>query len=242
MSMGLKSMRALDPFASLAKVKGSFKTTALATHRSVGIHYNQLETLLYDLRNGTDTRGKTPAAQLDIPQESKPHVTGFQSVNERQLAAVLSALPIPAGSTFVDIGCGKGKALFVAIRFEAIQSAVGIELAGSLCNVASENAELVKARYGCTKPIIVVEGDATAYEFVHGENIFFLNNPFDWQLMKRLLAKIYEVARNNERDTWILYGNPAHREAMQHEPKLKLFRHFKFFGPGRDIIAYKIEA
>jgi SAM-dependent methyltransferase len=232
----------MDPRSRLPfvhKLKASLERRARTANHKIGVCYNRVEAAWYDLKHGTDTRGKTAAAGLDIPGDLQPHVTGFQSVNERHLRTVLEGLPLPPDSTFVDIGCGKGKALLIAADYPFIKHAVGVELAGSLCKAAEANVERMKGRHG-GKPITVIHGDAVTHDYTNGENIFFLNNPFDVELMRRMIDNVHRCLSMKRMQGWFLYGNPAHRDAVNADKRLSFVREFSFFGPGRNVLAYRI--
>jgi SAM-dependent methyltransferase len=213
---------------------------AKAVKRQVGIRINRLEALWFDLKFGTATRGKASAAKLGLQSDDYGPSTGYQAVNEKHLRTVLEAIPFPPHSTFVDIGCGKGKALLIAADHEFVSRVVGVELATSLCCDARENVERLRRRGALKKTIDVLEEDAASYRFIRGENIFFVNNPFDWTLMSRLVDNICEAARISGRDVYFLYANPASAEKLHQDPRVRLEREFKFFGPGRNINFYVI--
>jgi SAM-dependent methyltransferase len=208
--------------------------------RSFGVFYNRIEAELYDLRHRTDTGGKIAAARLDIPQDITTHITGFQSVNESHLRRVLDAVTFPEGSTFVDIGCGKGKALLIAATYPFVSRVVGVELAESLCKVSEANIEVARRRHGFSKAADIIHGDAVQIEFTKGENIFFLNNPFDASFMIKMIDRLQESAARDGRKIWVLYGNPAHTDAILKDGRLKPVREFKFFGPGRNIFVFQL--
>jgi SAM-dependent methyltransferase len=227
----------------LGLLPASAKTTVgkgvRQARRWVGIRWNRAEALLYDLRHGTDTTGSTPAAELDIPKEIEQHVTGFQSVNEYHLRKVLGSLSLPKHSTFVDIGCGKGKAVLIAAEYDFIDRAVGVELAGSLCRAAEANVRRMQARARTRAPIEIIHADATTVDYTRGENIFFLNNPFSWPLMSAMIDNVSRNLADDHERAWLLYGNPVHHEALAADGRLQMVREFKFFGPGRNIVAYR---
>lgn len=215
------------------------KQVARSGRNWCGVRYNRAEAVWFDFRHGTNTRGKTPAANLDIPADIVEQITGYQSVNERHLRKVLETLLLPQGSTFVDVGCGKGKALLIAAEYPFIKRAVGIELAGSLCRIAEGNVARLKERQRLQKPVSVIEGDAVGADYTNGENIFFMNNPFDARLMRDFSNNVLRSAEQANRDSWILYYNPVHHDVLVSQGRFEVVREFRFFGPGRNLIAYR---
>jgi SAM-dependent methyltransferase len=209
--------------------------------RWLGVRYNRIEAAVYDWRNGTDTGGKIAAAELDIPDELAGHVTGFQAVNEAHLRAALDTLPFPPNSVFVDIGCGKGKPLLIAARYPYVVRAMGVELSEALCQAARRNMEVARARGELSVPIEILQADALSIDFSRGENIFFLNNPFDADLMIRFISRLEAGAARDGRTIWMLYYNPVHGEAIIADGRMRKTRELSFFGPGRDIHVFELK-
>jgi SAM-dependent methyltransferase len=73
---------------------------------------------------------------------SSLYATGYAGVPPSTLGPALAALPIKHEEfTFVDIGCGKGRALFIAAEFP-FRRIVGAELAVELAQIARANVAL----------------------------------------------------------------------------------------------------
>jgi SAM-dependent methyltransferase len=208
--------------------------------RWLGVRYNRIEAAVYDWRNGTDTGGKIAAAELDIPDELAGHVTGFQAVNEAHLRSALETLAFPEASVFVDIGCGKGKPLLIAARYPYVARAMGVELSGALCEAARRNVEVARARGELNVPVDILQADALSIDFNRGENIFFLNNPFDADLMLRFIGRLRSAAAQDGRTIWMLYYNPVHGDAIIADGRMRKVRELSFFGPGRDIHVFEL--
>lgn len=226
---------------SLAARPSLLRRALHKARRWLGVRYNRLEAAVYDWRNGTDTGGKIAAAQLDIPGELAGHVTGFQAVNEAHLRSALETLPFPQGSVFVDIGCGKGKPLLIAARFPYVVRAMGVELSEALCQAARRNIDVARTRGDLRVPVDILQADALSIDFNRGENIFFLNNPFDADLMLRFIGRLQAGAAHDGRTIWMLYYNPVHGEAIVADGRMRKIRELPFFGPGRDIHVFELK-
>lgn len=206
--------------------------------RAVGIAYNRTEALLFDLRHGTDTRGKTAAANMGLTGEGALHATGYQAVNEAHLSSVLRAHDFPAGSTFVDIGSGKGKALLLASRHKPISRVVGIEISAPLSAIAERNVAAFERAHGRAAEISVVAADAIEAPIEPDQNIIFLNNPFDEAFLKLFLDKLDKSLSEHPRRLWLLYANPQARRLLTDAFHYSLIKEHAFFGPGRNIAVY----
>jgi len=87
---------------------------------------------------------------------------------------------------FVDMGCGKGRALIVA-SFYDFAHVIGVDYSERLCRQARANL----ARCGVdSERCEVVCTDATTYDFPDRNLFVFLNNPFDAQTIRVVLERL----------------------------------------------------
>jgi predicted RNA methylase len=206
--------------------------------RLVGIAYNRAEALLFDLRYGTDTRGKAAAADMGLSGAGAEHATGYQGVNEFHFRDVAARYAFPRGSTFVDVGSGKGKALLLATGIANVGHVVGVEIAADLCKIAERNVERYR-QHANGVPVTVIAGDAIEVPIEPDQNIFFLNNPFDRQFLALFLRKIDASLATHPRKVWLIYGNPQARDLIVDGFGYSFIREHRFFGPGRNIAVYE---
>lgn len=204
----------------------------------LAITFNNLEARMFDLRYGTDTAGKTPFQELDVTGDSVPHGTGYQAVNAGHFNAMMRALPVAAGSGFVDIGSGKGKALLLASRFPHFAHVYGVELSKALCDVANANIAAYSRRYPTQAEVRAIHTDGAAYEIPPEINVVFLNNPFDAVLMLRFVENMRRSLEIAPRALWLVYGNPANAGVVEGSGLFDMVRHHRFLGPGRDMRVY----
>ena len=125
-------------------------------------------------------------------------------------------LPGPT-DTFIDIGCGKGRAVFMAAEGN-IKKAIGIELDGNIVAVARDNLRLLKT------PAVNVEfvrGDAASADLRDG-TVFFMYNPFGYKTLSRVTDNIKSSLTDNPRKIRIAYYSPVHREIFDNEDWLKI--------------------
>lgn len=100
--------------------------------------------------------------------------------------------------TFVDLGCAKGRTLLLASEL-GFDRVVGVEFAGSLCEIARANI----ARFPMPEEIrvrcSVVHADATQFELPNGNLVLYFGNPFGLELWPAMLANIAGSLRQNPR-------------------------------------------
>jgi SAM-dependent methyltransferase len=193
----------------------------------------------FDLKYGTDTMRRTEVYLLETNSANRTHAHRYEASKTRPLLKLFNKLGLPKDGIFVDIGCGKGRVLFVAAQF-CFKRVVGIEFCAELCRQARNNAELFLIRHHKCSPIEVIETDATLYEFRGDENIFFFYNPFDSVVFEEVLKKLEKSSRQTPRNIWLIYNFPVHHEVVM---KCNLFvQHHRYEIEGEIFHVYQHRA
>lgn len=122
---------------------------------------------------------------------------------------------------FVDIGCGKGRPLFVA-EFYGYETLKGIELDKTLIEAAESNAKsyLLKRK---TSRIEFIHINALDHNYKNVPTVYFFFNPFNEEVLKKVLEKI-TTSTNSE--TWFVYMNPRYAQVFTKE-KFELVHELK---------------
>ena len=90
--------------------------------------------------------------------------------------------------TFVDLGCGKGRVLMMAVEYP-FRSIVGIELNAKLTRIARRNlAKWMRSPRAC-RAVSVVEGDVLQLPIPDSPVVLFLFNSFEAEIVRRLLDR-----------------------------------------------------
>ncbi len=165
----------------------------------------------FDVQYGVDTAGLVWGESLDRPssEEAAYWATGYYGISPSAFTAALECLRLDwSRFTFVDVGCGKGRALLLALRFP-FRRALGIELSPALASIAQSNLNRFAAPWRqTTVPAEAITGDATLSPVPEGPVVFFLYHPFAAPVMKRFLAHVVEAAEDHAREIYLLYANP----------------------------------
>lgn len=116
------------------------------------------------------------------------------------------------GFVFVDIGCGKGRPVFVAESY-GYENLTGIDLDQDLISIANENLKhyLLKRE---TSQIKFINVNALEYGYKNQPTVYFLFNPFNDVVLKKVLSKIISTTSS---ETWFVYMNPMFLEVFKHE-------------------------
>jgi predicted RNA methylase len=173
---------------------------------------------VFDLLHGVETEKTVKSYKLDAVSRSYIHSHGYEAYCPNLLADILSSIPVRREKyEFVDIGCGKGRAMIVAHEI-GFRPVIGVEISPSLCKMAEGNLEK------CGVDGRVVCGDATSFPLPLGPTVIYLYNPFGARITKRLVKNIEDRLRNCATDLWVVYINPAYGKIFGRSNGLRLER------------------
>jgi hypothetical protein len=197
----------------------------------------RLDDRLFDIRYGTDTGGVVPVSEYDVVGGNVGHGTGYQASRPRETRKVLKSLELPARSVLVDIGSGKGRVLMEAMRL-GFQRIVGVEFIPELCEVAERNVERFRGKGRIGTPVEIRAIDCLDYEWRGDENVVYMNNPFDGDLMVALMAKIEGSISANPLKVWLVYMHPLFHSTIVGTGKFEEIARYDFPGVGRSFVVY----
>ena len=166
---------------------------------------------LFDAEHGIDTGGIVGAAALDVPDSALEHTNRYEAVAAQTFSSIMQELNIAHEQfVFVDVGCGKGRALLLAAAFP-FKQVVGVDISAILTEVALRNVQTFKGGPMRCDQIEVVCKDASIYELPHEKLVVFFYNPFDEHIMRLVLSNIEKSLHAFPRKIYILYHHPLHR-------------------------------
>lgn len=156
----------------------------------------------FDLLFGTDTGGYFAGDQLASVSLAALSITAYLGVPPSTFRPALVSLPIKFEEySFVDIGCGKGRALLIAAEFP-LRHLFGIEIADELCKIAKAN---VACKPDWEQRITILNEDATAFTYPDGPLLVYLYRPFYNSILRRVIANLERQLRRAPRPTYLLY-------------------------------------
>ena len=146
----------------------------------------------FDLEFGTRTSGLIAGRHLKSGHRNDRNSTAYFAVAPSVMQGLVvrwrRSRPIaPIDEfTFVDLGAGMGRAMLLASQYP-FRSVVGVELNPTLARIARKNAAQWRMAGRALAPMRVVCRDAVEFAFPKGPCVAFLFNPFNAQVMRRLL-------------------------------------------------------
>ncbi len=164
----------------------------------------------FDLRRGTDTWW--PAAA--VPAGGGDTAVPYQGVPPRMFRVLMAAVPAHfARGTFVDLGCGKGRALVMAAEL-GYRRLLGVDLDAELVAVCRTNLARIRSRSRWEHAEVRSE-DATRVQLPTGGCVVFLYNPFRGETFSRVAANLAKHAAESGNAVWVVYVNPLELGALE---------------------------
>lgn len=157
----------------------------------------------FDKERGTNTSGRVSRFRMYAPFAARKKGTGYQAITETEFAEAMRVLPPDVRNhTFIDLGCGKGRALLLAKEY-GFKSIIGVEFSPSLARIARKNAASIPE-------ITVYTEDASTFVFPRAPLLIFLHNPFGASVLQAVMENI----RGQGLSGFIAYVNPVHDSVL----------------------------
>lgn len=197
----------------------------------------------FDLAHTVDTSGYLRGDQLHTPAHRRLPLHGSAlwstafyaiapSIFDRVLAITEAAILHQAGPpsppanhpspfarfSFIDLGCGKGRALLLASR-HPFQQILGVELDPALACIAQQNLRRFTAPWQQCHHLRVLHADATTVDLPLTPIVLFLYNPFLAPVLRRVLRRLERSLQHQPRELWLLYVNPEAAHALTSHPR-----------------------
>ena len=209
--------RILFKAAHSIRSRGVFPTVRAALKFPFRKRYDRGED--YDAQFTVDTAGSDPLWTLVDDPAAVWGGSPYQPVDARDLEIALEALSIDFSKyDFIDVGCGKGKALLVASKF-GFRTLLGVEFVDALADIAESNLR----RAGIER-YLIARTDARRFSFPNTPTVVFMFHPFAAEVMKPVIANL---AIDNAQELFIIYCNPVYNGVLERTGKFKKGRSFE---------------
>jgi SAM-dependent methyltransferase len=182
----------------------------------------------FDARYGTATGGVIGGGRLGVGGRNDAHITAYAGVAPSRLNAALDrwAETLESGErledfAFVDLGCGKGRALLLASE-RPFREVVGVELNPALAEVARENVLIFEGNGRVRAGITVRCGDATDFAYPGGALLVFLYNPFGAPVVRAVLDALDRHVHATGARVDLIYQNEGPETPLRTDRRLRL--------------------
>ncbi len=167
----------------------------------------------YDIRNGTKTCTWVSNSDLDIDEEKKQSISLYVPTTVLSFRAMMKKLNVAPGGIFLDIGCGKGRAMQLASEF-GFTEVRGVELSDRLTKLSEVNIRNYKERNRTSAQFSVIGDDICNYTLTDDETFFYLFDPFDEKVLRIVIDKIKQSLQRKNRPVFLIYRTPLYRHVI----------------------------
>ncbi len=169
------------------------------------------------------------------------HATMYMPLNYFVLDNLMKqVIKFPGNKTFLDIGCGKGRAISVAAYY-GFEKIIGIDFSQELCDDAINNINRIKDKFYAATVFTVINADAFEYDIPDDITTIFLFNPFDKVITYGVVENIMASFKNNPRTIRILYANPQYKALFFDEGFVEIYHVKKFEYLEASILEKKVK-
>jgi SAM-dependent methyltransferase len=174
----------------------------------------------FDARFGTSTHGVLEAEQLGMPAAGVDHRgLVYHAINPRIFSHSMAMIPGSAQrglreGSFVDFGCGKGRALILAAQ-HGFSKVVGVECSPLLHGQCIGNLRRARERGRFASQFEAHLGDAAGFPVPDDSTVWFWFNPFDEPVARRVAGNMIDSLLRRPRNAYLVYANPRLRLLME---------------------------
>jgi predicted RNA methylase len=160
----------------------------------------------FDDRHGTDTAGSVEPEQLGIEDDrSRATAILYLPSPPRVTRWMLDRVGVePSTTTFVDLGCGKGRVVLLAAQ-RPFRRVLGFEISPDLAAIARVNIERYRPPPDLRAPIEVIEADVTTVDMPDGDLLVHLYHPFETSVTEAVLRRLEASVDRSARRVTIIY-------------------------------------
>ena len=168
----------------------------------------------YDSKYSLDTYTWVEHDELLKEDEIAKHASSYMAVRVLPLRRLFEKLKLPVETVFVDIGSGKGRILLVASEF-GFMEVRGIEFSSNLCAIAEQNIANYTQKITTTTNFTVINTDASIFKFSGDESVFFLYNPFNEFILRKVIENISKSPDDKHKKVIIINAAPGKKQVFE---------------------------
>jgi len=155
----------------------------------------------FDQMNGVDTSGRLNLRRLAIASTNRKYGRDYQGVEPGRFYDALAEIHENFSIyTFVDLGCGKGRALMMAHEL-GFRRVIGVEFSLRLVEIAQKNLARLQL-----KSVQLLVQDVANFRFPDEPLVVFTFNSFGPEILKQVLLNL----RTHKQPLYFVYVNALH--------------------------------
>lgn len=187
----------------------------------------------FDEIHSVDTQSELDPSQAFLPDGDGGGAEKYSPTHSRVLRHILRHLDVDYPSTtFVDIGCGKGRAVLLATQFP-FRKVVGVELSPVTSTIARKNLEVfVAGSEAKCADVEILNRSALEYVLPNDSDVaFYLFHPFNSEILERFVEHVADQVRQPGRSGKVSLAYsmlpPEGERVLARSPDLRKARDFE---------------
>ncbi len=168
-----------------------------------------LEDFVFEKYYGFNFSGNINADDLVTSYATKKNAFEYRPVfigTLRKLFSEVGKLEFKY-QNFIDVGSGKGKACFYALKKQSFKQVTGVEFSKELVDIAIKNQNIIGA-----SNVNFLNIDASTYLLPDESSLIFLFNPFDQIVLEKFLKN--NMDHFAVQNSVVAYANDVHRNVL----------------------------
>lgn len=185
----------------------------LARFRAGGVRHalayvrHTLSEKYHEYRLGVQTAGFVRVEE-PVTDAQRDKGGAYEPITYASLMGALRTLSIdPQVDGFIDVGCGKGRALVIAAMFP-FKSVYGVELSAALADVARRNLQVAAEKLVCHHTQVTV-ADAREYVFPDEVSVVLLYFSFAPETLALVLQNLRSSRAKHPRRVVVIFKFPV---------------------------------
>lgn len=175
----------------------------------------------FDAKYNVHTSGDFWPTRESVVGQNWSYGVSYEAIDPGEFLTIIHQLAIPQSEfTFIDFGCGKGRAVLLASTFP-FRKVIGVEYCLDLTRVAEENVRRFPESARRCPHIEIVCADAAEFPLPDGPLLLFFYNPFWRPVMEKVVANAAASFAGNPRHFLVLYFTPRFADLWENAGFLK---------------------
>lgn len=158
---------------------------------------------------GIQTTGADELGSLEEKGIDTEHSTIYMPVSYDVIEDIFQHYSPADSKHFIDIGCGKGRAMCVAAQLGATKM-TGIDFSKEFCDQGKLNLLKTQQNFPALQ-FKVLNNDAFYFDIPDDADCIFMFNPFDEVIMSGVIENIEMSLERAPRSIIIIYANPMQK-------------------------------
>jgi SAM-dependent methyltransferase len=188
-----------------------------------------LAVTLFDRRLGVETWEPVALTTLGLDGVGR---VGYEPSGWLDVRRALSGQRIGPDDVFLDLGCGKGRAVLQAAR-RPFKRVIGVELSPELTAATANNVERARAKLRC-RDVELITADAATYRIPDDVTIVYTFNPFTGPVFQAVIDELIASVDRRPRTVRLLYNKPTEHEQIVRSGRFRLIREITTWRPTRE--------